>query len=131
MQVEIIDETDRYVDNEQRIKVDAAQLLGGLPPALQAVLAQRSVFHQQQLARHAAAGQYQPPSLLDTTSPFYSRGGSRATTGGRGGAAPKTVHRQTTAPATSLMRQVGGWLLAVLCCRSDCVGLSCGCVLCR
>jgi hypothetical protein len=110
MQVEIIDETDRFVDNEQHIRVDASKLLGALPPALQAVMAQRSTFHQQQMARHVQAGQqvahYQPPSLLDVTSPFYSSRTSRVSSGGRSVVIPQKVSQQTTAPAATLMQQV-------------------------
>lgn len=42
MQVEIVDETDRFVDNEQRIAVNAAVLAAALPPKLRQAIAHAS-----------------------------------------------------------------------------------------
>jgi hypothetical protein len=93
VQVEFVDETDRFVDNEQLCRVDPAQLLGGLPPRLQAALAP---------GQPPGSAQYQPPSLLDTSSPFFAAGRAAKSF------LPASVFRQATAPAAALLQQVGG-----------------------
>ncbi|GFH09065.1 CNNM transmembrane domain-containing protein, partial [Haematococcus lacustris] len=66
LQEEIIDETDLYVDNLQATRVNAAEVVGALPPRLQRML--NTGLFTPRVGRLATNRCAMPPALLNTPS---------------------------------------------------------------